>query len=159
MVPCPSITPVYIYWEQVLKSKRYCIGENTPKEPIDTWTWSRCSVPRSKLKPDAIMGILEKRVNVQVYLTLLHFTWLSFTDELFVLQIEGKTLHQQKDYNLLYCHTGFIVVMWNQTLNMSEIFLYIAYGKNVNCYDRGQTVAQQCFWRLLPLPGNLGRTL
>ena len=34
------------------------------------------------------------------------------------LQIENKTLHQQKDYNLLYCYTGFVVVVWYPTNNI-----------------------------------------
>ena len=29
-----------------------------------------------------------------------------------VLQIEGKTLHRQKDYDLLYGNNRFIVVVW-----------------------------------------------
>ena len=39
---------------------------------------------------------------IQAYLILLCFTLLHFTDVVF-LQIEGKTLHQQKDYNSLCC--------------------------------------------------------
>ena len=34
-------------------------------------------------------------------------------------QIEGKTFHQQNDYFSLYCDTRFIVVVWNQTQNIS----------------------------------------
>ena len=41
------------------------------------------------------------------------------------LQIEGKTLHQQKDYNLLYCDTVFTAVVWYQTYNIFEIFLCV----------------------------------
>lgn len=28
------------------------------------------------------------------------------------LQLEGKTLYRQKDYNSLYCNTCFTVVVW-----------------------------------------------
>lgn len=37
--------------------------------------------------------------------------------------IEGKTFYQQEDYNLLYCDTQFIVVVWNWTSNISEAVL------------------------------------
>ena len=33
--------------------------------------------------------------------------------------MEGKTLHQQKDYDLLYCDTCFIVVAWSYLQAMS----------------------------------------
>ncbi|KAM5233099.1 zinc finger protein 14-like isoform 4-T4 [Hipposideros larvatus] len=39
---------------------------------------------------------------------------------LLLFQIEGKTLHQQKDYDSLYCYTCFNVVVWNQSCNISE---------------------------------------
>ena len=32
----------------------------------------------------------------------------------FFLQNEGKTLHQQKDCNLLYCHICFIAAVWKK---------------------------------------------
>lgn len=51
-----------------------------------------------KLEPDVIMGILEKGVNIQTYFILPHFALLSFTDVVF-LQMEGKILYEQKDYN------------------------------------------------------------
>ena len=38
---------------------------------------------------------------------------------LFFLQIEGKTLHQQKDYNFLYFNIHSIVVVWKQTDSIS----------------------------------------
>lgn len=31
----------------------------------------------------------------------------------FFFLIEGKNFHQQKDYNLLYCYTGFVEVVYN----------------------------------------------
>nr|KAF6495781.1 hypothetical protein HJG63_010163 [Rousettus aegyptiacus] len=37
------------------------------------------------------------------------------------LQIEGKTLCQQKDYNLPYFDANFIAVVWNQAYNISKI--------------------------------------
>lgn len=36
----------------------------------------------------------------------------------------GKTLHQQKDYGLLYFNTDFIAVVWNHTHNIFEVYLY-----------------------------------
>lgn len=43
---------------------------------------------------------------------------------LYFLQIEGTILHQEKDYYLLYCSTCFIMAVWNQTCNTSEVCLY-----------------------------------
>lgn len=40
------------------------------------------------------------------------------------LQIEGKSFHQQKHYNSLYCNTCFTGVIWNWTHNISEECLY-----------------------------------
>ena len=40
-----------------------------------------------------------------------------------ILQIEVKTLHQQKDYDLLCCGTCFIMVVWNWIHNISEVCL------------------------------------
>ena len=43
-------------------------------------------------------------MTLQAYLILLHFILLSFTDVAEVsLQIEGKTIHQQKECSPLYC--------------------------------------------------------
>lgn len=52
------------------------------------------------------------------------FALLHFTD-IVSLQIEGKTLHQQKDYDLLYGNTCFIVVVWKWTHSISEVCLYL----------------------------------
>lgn len=41
------------------------------------------------------------------------------------LQAEGKPLHQQEDYNSLYCATRFIAVDWNQTLHIRGIPVHI----------------------------------
>lgn len=35
---------------------------------------------------------------------------------------------QQKDHDLLYCDTLFIVVGWSQIRNNSDVCLYILYG-------------------------------
>lgn len=42
----------------------------------------------------------------------------------FFLQIKGKILHQQKDYNSLYCDIHFIVVVWKQTCSILEVCMY-----------------------------------
>ena len=39
------------------------------------------------------------------------------------LQIEGKTLHQQKDGNSLYCDAHFFAVVWKQTCNTLDVYL------------------------------------
>ena len=49
---------------------------------------------------------------------------------LHVLQIEGKTLHQQKDYDLLYCDSSFLAGVWNQTHSIFEVCLYVVW-----CWD------------------------
>lgn len=41
------------------------------------------------------------------------------------LQIEGKTLPQQNDYDSFYWDTCFIVVVWNRTGNISKVHLYV----------------------------------
>lgn len=41
----------------------------------------------------------------------------------FVLQTEGKTFYQQKDYNLLHCNTHFIAMFCIQTHSISEVCL------------------------------------
>lgn len=43
------------------------------------------------------------------------------------LQIECQTLQQQKYYYLHYCSARFIVVVWNQTHDVSELRLYCFY--------------------------------
>lgn len=40
------------------------------------------------------------------------------------LQTEGKTFHQQKDYDSLHCHICFIAVVWNPTCNIPKVCLY-----------------------------------
>lgn len=53
------------------------------------------------------------------------FALLHFTDTV-SLQIEGKNLHQQKYYDLLYNDdTCFIVVVWKWTHSISEVCLYL----------------------------------
>lgn len=42
---------------------------------------------------------------------------------LYVLENEVKALHQQKDYDSLYYKTHFIVMVWYQTHNISEVCL------------------------------------
>lgn len=39
------------------------------------------------------------------------------------LQIESKTLYQQKDYQWLYCHTHFLAVVLNRTHSISKASL------------------------------------
>lgn len=39
----------------------------------------------------------------------------------FSLQIEGKTLHLQKDFYLLYCDSLIIMVVWNPKHNIFEV--------------------------------------
>lgn len=41
------------------------------------------------------------QLNIQAYLVFLLFALLSFTDVVF-LQVEGKTVHQQKDYQTCF---------------------------------------------------------
>ena len=46
-----------------------------------------------------------------------------------LLQTEDNNiLHQQKDYDLLYCNTHFDAVIWNQTCDISEVYLYYHIG-------------------------------
>lgn len=47
---------------------------------------------------------------VEAYLILSHFVLLHFTDVVYFLLTEGKTFHQQKEFNLLYWDTHFTVV-------------------------------------------------
>ena len=44
---------------------------------------------------------------------------------LWAFLIEGKNLHQQKDYDLLYYDSHFIGVVWNWTHNIFEVSLYL----------------------------------
>lgn len=39
------------------------------------------------------------------------------------LQTDDKTLHQQRDYSLLYCNSLFTVVVWSQTHSISKACL------------------------------------
>ena len=39
------------------------------------------------------------------------------------LHIEGKALHLQKYYNSLYCDARLIVVVWNQTYRIYQVYL------------------------------------
>ena len=59
----------------------------------------------------------------------------------FFPQIDGKTLHQQGDYNVLYFDTPSIVMVRNQTCNISEKCLYCVpmallreYKEEKQCY-------------------------
>lgn len=76
---------------------------------------------------------------VQAYLILLHFTLSHLTDVVVLLlvvlffafvflQIESKTLNQQKYYGSL-CHDAcFIVVLLNRTHTVSEVCLCLTPG-------------------------------
>ena len=46
------------------------------------------------------------------------------------LQTEGKCLHHQKDYDLLYCDTRLILVVWNKPHDISEYACIIRVPKN-----------------------------
>lgn len=61
---------------------------------------------------------------IQAHLILSLFALLCLTDVAFFLQIEGKTFHQQKDYDLPYCNSWFSAVVWDQTCSISNI-IYI----------------------------------
>lgn len=50
------------------------------------------------------------------------------------LQIPGKTLYQQKDYDSLYCDTIFIVVIWNKTHSISEVCLHMVWGRGLTSF-------------------------
>lgn len=56
---------------------------------------------------------------------LLHFALLCSSQILRFLQIENKTLHQQKDSDSLYCNPHFIEGVWKQTCSISKVCLYI----------------------------------
>lgn len=67
-----------------------------------------------------------KHKHTSFYCTLLCRT----TQVLRFLQMEGKILYQRKHCislycNSLYCDTGFVVVVWNQTCIISEVCLHI----------------------------------
>lgn len=47
-----------------------------------------------------------------------------------ILQAEGKCLHYQKDYDLLYSHSLLILVVWNKPHNISEYACIICVQKN-----------------------------
>ena len=64
---------------------------------------------------------------LQAYLIWWHFAFHA-AQTLPFEQIEGKTLHQQKDDISLYCDTCFIVVLWNQTRNFSKACLCTSQG-------------------------------
>lgn len=55
----------------------------------------------------------------------MYFAVLHFSDIALFLQTEGKTLHQQKVYDLIYCDIYFIAVFWKRTNNIFEVCLYI----------------------------------
>ena len=57
------------------------------------------------------------------HLVLLLFALLHFTDVCF-LQIEGKTLHQQKDYDLFSCDAHLGTVAWDWNYDVSKACLY-----------------------------------
>ena len=64
---------------------------------------------------------------IEAQLVLLHFTLLCLTGVAF-LQIEGKTLHQQNQYDSLCCDTRSITVVWNRTRNISDVCLTSSSG-------------------------------
>lgn len=56
---------------------------------------------------------------------LIYCAWLYwFSQMLCLLQIEGKTLPLQKDYDWLYCDPRFIAVAWNWTARSPVVCLY-----------------------------------
>lgn len=65
---------------------------------------------------------LDFKVNYRYTLLYCGSYWLHFAAVVF-LQTKGKTLHQQENYNLLYCDTCFIAALWNQTHNISVLYL------------------------------------
>ena len=79
------------------------------------------------------MGLLKRKAHTDIphvialglivhhrYCVLLFFCLLVVV----FLQIEGKTLHQQKDDDSHYWEILFIMVVWNWTYSIFEVFLY-----------------------------------
>lgn len=83
------------------------------------YSWWLVRVTWGALKSKKSLGVVSTRRH-----TLFYCAWRYASQMLCVLQIEGKTFHQHKDYDSLYCDTNFIVVVWNQTGNISEVCLY-----------------------------------
>lgn len=69
----------------------------------------------------AFLPVFQHNTGIRCFIVL-HFIALhryGFFDKL-----KGKNFHQQKDYDLLYCDTQFIAMIWNRTRNISEVCLY-----------------------------------
>lgn len=107
-------------FKQVLKEKKG--GKLGTAEKIDnikkvTWTVltnrlqkQECRITnerRADLQP-TFLHFKQVDGRLQVYLVLLHLTGVAF------LQIEGKTVHQQKHCSFLYCDTCLIMVIWTE---------------------------------------------
>lgn len=76
---------------------------------------------------------------VAAYTGILHFIASQ------VLQIECKALHQQKDYDSLYCDAHFNAEAWNQTCNISEVCLYFVACGPFLCLQRIIPTSLLCF--------------
>lgn len=50
-----------------------------------------------------------------------------------LLQVKGKTLHQQNGYDSLYCNSHFSVLVWNQTYDHSEVCASTCMQCSVSC--------------------------
>lgn len=57
--------------------------------------------------------------HIQAYLVFLPF--ISIHRYCIYLHVEGKTPHEQNDYNSLYCNTRFITLVWNRICSISKV--------------------------------------
>lgn len=84
----------------------------------------QCQLKCHFLKKGCVWPALprDQILQLQAYSVLSCFALLHFA-RCTLLQYEGMTCHQQKDYNPLYCDTYFTAAVWNRTRSTFEACL------------------------------------
>ena len=97
-----------------------------PRESHQQESGRLLSIGRQRVKQDWVnlaATIIKHFVNDGIFLCI----FLSYTNRLwYSVKIPLYAQRNEKNCDLLYHYTGFIGVIWNQTLNSSEVCLYFA---------------------------------
>lgn len=89
--------------------------------------------------------------DLRLYIGILRLCWASFyyTARLFVLfcfcQLKARP-SPEKNCNSLYCNTCFIMVVWNGTLNISEVCQYVEFVFYDNTFPLSNSLSIGTFY-------------
>lgn len=114
--PVPAVSSLSLERREI--SKHSPLWETCPiswgREKWETlWSSRTLGQARKRLRPKLRITDTARVIALCLIAQLAHFLWN-----------EGKTLHQQRDYNSLYCNIGFIALVWTWTHNIFKVCLY-----------------------------------